>query len=87
MVILQKQKMDKKIDYWNILKTNCKLINSFDAVMVLSILKRRRISPKNLEEVLNNKITKMFPNCQDMRRLIALTFADLLKGFSGLYIL
>lgn len=62
------------------------LIKSFDAVMGLGILKRRRIYPKNLE-VLKNKITEMFPNCQDMRRLIALTFADLLKGFSGLYIL
>lgn len=80
------KKMDRKIDYRNILKINCKLINSFDDAMGLSCLKSRRISPKN-SDVLKNKITKIFPNCQDMRRLIALTFADLLKGFSGLYIL
>lgn len=37
MVILQKKKkkMDRKIDYRNILKINCKLINSFDDAMGL----------------------------------------------------
>lgn len=56
------KKMDRKIDYWNIWKINCKLINSFDDVMGLSCLKSRRIFLKNLE-VLKNKIIKMFFNC------------------------